>query len=144
MIGTELGRRIAVAAVGIPAAVAVIYAGGWVLGITLAVIAALGAVEFYSLVVRSGARPFIGAGAGAAAGLILLATIRRSEPAAAPALWLFTLLFLLAISVVSIRARGADGRPATSAAATVFGAVYPGATLAYALFLRHLDRKSVV
>ena len=32
----DLAKRVAVAAVGIPAAVALVYAGGWVLGVVLA------------------------------------------------------------------------------------------------------------
>lgn len=138
MARSELTRRVAVAAVGIPLAVAAVWAGGWVLGVVLALFAAAAAVEFYALAVARGARPFIGAGAGAAAALVLLAAMRPEAGTTTGVLWLFALLFLLTLSIAALWARGVEGEPIVAVSTTVFGALFPGATLAYAIFLRHL------
>lgn len=138
MVSRELRRRLTVAFIGMPLAVAAVYAGGWVLGIVLGLVAAVGAVEFYTLATAREARPFIGAGAGAAAGLVLLAAMRPDAPTTAGVLWLFVLLFLLTLSIAALWARGTEGEPIIAVSTTVFGAIYAGATLAYGIFLRHL------
>ncbi len=136
MAGGDLARRVAVAAVGIPAAVAVVYLGGWALGVVLALVAAGAAVELYRLSALQGARPFVLPGAVMAAALVLLAVIHRSPGEAAPALWGLVLVATLALAAAAIWARGVEGLPLEAVAVTVFGALLTGGTLAYALFLR--------
>lgn len=138
MIRGELARRIGVVAVGIPFAVVVVYAGGWVLGVVLAAIAAGAAIELYRLAMRHGTRPFVAAGAVVAALLVLVAAGQPNVSAATPVFWLIVLVSLLAFAVAAIWLRGPAGRPLPSVAITTMGALYPAGTLAYAIFLRHL------
>lgn len=137
-MGAELSRRILVAAVGIPVAILLVWQGGWFLGSAMALVAALGAWEFFDLAAAGGTRPARLPGIAVAAGLPALATIHPSLFGVAP--WAFVALVGLALvalgSVVWIR--GVDGRPMAAAAATLTGAVYSGGTLAFALLLRHL------
>jgi phosphatidate cytidylyltransferase len=138
MAASNLVQRVAVAAVGIPVAVVAIYLGGWVLGVLLAAFAALGALELYRLAAAAGIRALELPGALAAAGFVLIAAARPSLAGAAPALWLLAVVLLLLTLLAAIWTRGVDGRPLGAAAVTVFGALYAGGTLAFALFLRHL------
>jgi phosphatidate cytidylyltransferase len=138
MTAGDLPKRVAVAAVGIPLAVAVVYAGGWVLGIVLALVAAGAALELYRLSALQGARPFAYPGAALAAALVLLAVIHPTPARAAAALWVMVLVATLALAAAAIWARGADGLPLEAVAVTLFGALLTGGTLAYALFLRGL------
>lgn len=136
MAAGDLARRVAVAAVGIPLAVVVIHAGGWALGILLALIAAGAALELYRLSALQGARPFAVPGAVLAAAFVLMATIHPVPGAAAPALWALVLVATLALAAAAIWARGVDGLPLEAVAVTIFGAALTGGTLAYAIFLR--------
>src|SRR5690606_24621843 len=82
---SELGQRVAVAAVGIPVAIAAIVAGGWYLGVLLAAVAAGRAVELFRLADRGGVRPMRALGAALAAGSTLIAAAEPSfEGAAGP------------------------------------------------------------
>lgn len=134
----ELTQRVAVAAIGIPVAVAFIYLGGWVLGALLALIAAGAALELYRLAALRGVRPFGLAGAAAAGILILAATIRPAAPEAAPHLWFLTVAFILVFGAAAIWLRGVEGRPLEVVAVTLLGALFPGGTLVHGLFLRHM------
>ena len=57
-MASELTKRVAVSAVGIPLALLIIYFGGWALTILIAVIAAMGTLEFYRLAQHRGVRAF--------------------------------------------------------------------------------------
>lgn len=131
----ELAKRIAVAAIGIPLAALIIYLGGWYLAALLAVIAALGTLEFYKLARAGGADPFDLAGAAAAALLVLSAA--GSNPAQAAAhVWNATVAILLVFATMAIWLRWPDRRPLSAIATTIAGAVFVGGTLAYAVWLR--------
>ncbi|HSL70534.1 MAG TPA: phosphatidate cytidylyltransferase [Longimicrobiales bacterium] len=134
-MATELAKRVAVAAVGIPFLVAVIYIGGWVFAGVLAVVAALGALEFYGLTARATIEPFRAAGAAAAA-LLVLTAASASPSMAANRTWNTTLALLLVFATLAILLRAPDKRPAGAIAVTVGGALYTGGTLAYAVWLR--------
>jgi phosphatidate cytidylyltransferase len=135
---SEPGKRVAVAVVGIPVAVGAVYAGGLVLGGLLALIAVLAALEFYRMAERKAARPLALLGAGAAGAMVLLAaTFPDLGPGRAGVGWLLA-LYLLAVLTASIWARGVEGEPLLSASVAVFGTLYTGGLLSYALYLRHL------
>lgn len=134
----ELSKRLAVAAVGIPAAVAVIYAGGWVLGVTMGLIAAGAALEFYQLAGRRQIHAFPGAGALLAGGLVLIAAAHRSPDRAAESLWIAIVITVLFLFGAVVWRRGPEGGPLTAVSATVTGALFPGAALGFAVFLRHI------
>lgn len=133
----ELGRRVLVAAVGIPAAVILIYLGGWYLGGLLAVFAGLATWEYYRLARARGARPFMLPGVAFSVGIVLVSTAWRG-PAVGAALWQLVVAFMLALGVMAVLERDVDEAPLATTAVTLTGALLPGGTLAFALFLRHM------
>ncbi len=138
MPGSELGKRLVVAAVGIPVAVLALYAGGWTLGLIIAVIAGLGAAEYYRLAARQEIRAFALPGVLFAATLVLTSTALPDPTTAAPLLWQMSVAFLVLLSGIAIWDRGPDGRPLAAVAVTLTGALVPAATLAFVLFIRHM------
>lgn len=134
-MASELSKRVAVAAVGIPLAVLVLYIGGWVLALVLAAIAAGGAAEVYRLARQRSVRPLTAIGVVAAA-LPVILTVAVADPVAA-ALHLFVATSLLT-AACAIFLRGVGGAPLTATAVTVFGALLTGGTLMYAMLLREL------
>ncbi|HEX7050278.1 MAG TPA: phosphatidate cytidylyltransferase [Longimicrobiales bacterium] len=137
MARSELAQRVAVAGVGIPLAVFLIYLGGWPLAAVLAVIAGGAAAEVYRLAARRGVRAFAPPGIAAAA-LFVLVAAARPEASAAALLWPLMLAFVLGVGAAAVWARGVEGAPLAVVSVTALGAILPGGTLAYALFLRHL------
>jgi phosphatidate cytidylyltransferase len=127
---SELAKRWAVAIVGVPVVILLLYVGGWVLALPLAALAALGTDEVHRIARSGSARPFDGLGQGVAAGLVLVAAWRPSLAGAAP--WALALVaFLVAASLATMVLRRAhDGAPLASAAVTCFAALYVGVPLA--------------
>ena len=135
--GNELGRRWAVAIVGVPVVLGLLYAGGWVLAVPVAILAGLGTMETYRLAEQKGTRPFRWLGAAAAAGLVLLAAAYPSFTAFAP--WALTVVVAVAFfAVLAAIARGADRHPLASVAVTLFGTLYVGFSLAFVPMLHEL------
>lgn len=135
---SELAQRLIVAGIGIPTAILVLYVGGWVLAIVLAAAAAGVAREFLQLAERTGARPFIAAGSVLAAAYLVIAGTAPSDPAAAAwTYWLLTVAATLALFLAVVWLRGTDGGPSAAASATLAGALFAGATLAFLVHLRH-------
>jgi phosphatidate cytidylyltransferase len=134
----ELAKRVAVAGVGIPFAIVVVYLGGWALAALLALVAVGGTLELYRLASQSGVAAFARPGAAAAAAYVLIAAAYPSAHEAAPYFWLLTFALMLAFAAGSIWGRGVEGQPLFAVAITVFGALLAGATLSYAVFLRAL------
>jgi phosphatidate cytidylyltransferase len=135
-MSSELARRVAVAAVGIPVALLVIWTGGTLLAVFLAVIAAGAAMEFYRLAAHRGVRPFAEAGALLAALPVLAAGFHVSTVFAATTSWLIFVAGTLLIFAAAIFRRGPDGGPMAATAVTVTGAMFTGGTLAHAVLLR--------
>lgn len=132
----ELARRILVAAVGIPLAVAVIYAGEWVFGAVLALLALMGTLEYYRLLARTGVRPFVVIG-GVAAPLMLLAVAARpSLDEAALTLWILALACVLGAAAMAVWSRPVGSYPIAAVAGTAFGPLYVAGTLTFAVLLR--------
>jgi phosphatidate cytidylyltransferase len=138
-MASELSRRVAVAAVGIPLALLLIYIGGWPLALLLAAIAAGAAGEFYRIARARGIRPFVLAGAFMAALPVLLAGAVESPVYAALWYWRLFVATSLLVAVLAIFRRGVGGGPLAAVAVTVFGALFTGGTLAYAIFLREMN-----
>jgi phosphatidate cytidylyltransferase len=138
MARSETTQRLMVAAIGIPVAVGAVVLGGWVLAVLLAVLAALGTLEFYRMAATRDVAPLRLLGATLAAAFVALAA---AGPEMGPNAVGFALLivvgFLLA-SVSSIWERGVEGRPLLAVSVTLTGAIYAGALLSFGLFLRHL------
>src|SRR5690606_10199726 len=122
----------------IPLAVAIIYAGGWVLGAVIALLAAGGAAELYRLAAERGTRPFVVAGAVIAAALVLVATA-AGDHASAAGLQLHILFgATLVLLAAAIWLRGVEGGPLGATAITVFGALFVGVAFSYVVLLRAL------
>jgi len=138
MSARELAKRLAVAALGIPLALGLLYLGGWPLVGTLALIAALAVREFYLLARARGIEPFHWVGMGATVALVLLAGTHRSFEAFAPGALalLFGLFFLCASAAIWLR--WPDGKPLSSVPLTMAGVVYAGGGVCFAIFLRYL------
>jgi phosphatidate cytidylyltransferase len=137
-MASETGTRVLVAAVGIPVVVGVIFLGGWALAALLALVAVFAAREFYAMAEKKGARPLRLVGCVIAAAFVALAAL---APGAGPERVGFGTLLTIAVlatSALAIWARGVEGEPLLSISTTVMGAVYTGALLSFALFLRHL------
>jgi len=135
---SETPTRVLVALGGIPIALGAGYLGGWALGALLALVAVLAALEFYRMAREKGALPIAPLGAAAAAlWVVLAARAPEAGPDSAAYPLLLTVLVLAALAA-AIWLRGVEGEPLRSVSTTVFGSVYTGGLLGYALFLRHL------
>lgn len=132
-------RRVSVAAVAIPAALGLVYLGGWPLTVLLSMFGVVGAFEFYRLGERGGLRPLLGAGfIGAAIFPIVTYCVVSGERAVDPG-WIVlgaVMWFIATVSFAAMRRTPAD-RPLSSVAVTVFGAFYAGALPAFLLPIRH-------
>ncbi|HSW30777.1 MAG TPA: phosphatidate cytidylyltransferase [Longimicrobiales bacterium] len=131
----DLGARLAVSGVGIPALLFMLHQGGWVLGAPLALMAALGAGEVYRFAECRGTRPFSWIGMPVAAGLVALAVIRPGFQAFAPwALGGLGLVVMVALTL-ALFSRGPHGSPLSAVAVTLFGVVYAGLPMACMVLL---------
>ena len=134
----ETTTRVLVAAVGIPVAVLAVFAGGWVLAALAGILAVLASLEFYRLAETKGFRPLRVPGMLLAGGFVVLAAL---DPVAGPdgaGFGTLIVLSVLVIAAASIWMLGVDGQPVVTVSVTVFGAIYCGALLSFAVFLRHL------
>ncbi|NIM50338.1 MAG: phosphatidate cytidylyltransferase [Gemmatimonadales bacterium] len=132
-------RRVAVAAVAIPAALGLVYLGGWVLAGLIAVFGIAGAREIYRLAERGGVRPTPIAGYVGAAGLPLVGYAVLPDGLALETRWavLGGTAWLIALVATTTATRPPTARPLAAAAVTGFGAVYAGGLPAFLLLLRH-------
>lgn len=137
MARNETATRMAVAAVGIPIAVAAMYLGGWVLAALLALCAVLAARELFHMAELKRAFPIGWVGMGGAALLIALCAVDPGRGIDTPLPTAGAVVVLLAALTAAIWQNGVAGEPLLSVAVTWMGAAYP-ALLAFALFLRHL------
>jgi phosphatidate cytidylyltransferase len=135
---SELAQRVAVAAIGIPLAVIVIWAGGWWMGIVLALLAAVGASEVCRFLAARGVRAFVPGSAALSAAFVVFAIEHPTFQEASPYQWAATIATILLASVVAIWRRGPNDSPLFATAGTVFGAVFVGGCLAFAVYIRHL------
>ncbi|HEY6807662.1 MAG TPA: phosphatidate cytidylyltransferase [Gemmatimonadales bacterium] len=138
MISKNLVQRVGFAIVAIPLAIAVIYAGGWLLAGVLAALGVLGTREIYDLARRQAIQPLGWAGYLASAALPLGAYWAKGSQVhwAEPAIFIGA-LWLLVILTAAMPSRGPGGRPLTAVAVTVFGSLYASALLAFIIPLRH-------
>jgi phosphatidate cytidylyltransferase len=137
-VPSELTKRVAVAAIGIPLALVVLYVGGWVMAVVLAAIAAAASAELYRLARQRAIEPFVLVGCVLAA-LPVLFTVLAPEPRAAVAWsWVVFLATSLYVATAALFRRGVARAPLAAMSVTVFGALFTGGTLACAMFLRAL------
>jgi phosphatidate cytidylyltransferase len=132
----DLGRRLVVAGVGIPFGVAIFYFGAWPTGLVLSAVAAVGTLELFRMAQVSGWKPFPWLGLPAAAALVLTAIWEGGLLGWSAHVLAVTVLLLLASLGSAVFLRGPAGHPLPSVAVTVFGPLYLGVTLGFALQLR--------
>lgn len=130
--GVDLAKRVGVALVGIPVAIGLGYLGGYWLAAFLALLAALAAWELFSMNAGCGLHCFPRTGSTLALVFVLLAAAGADRFALRA-----TLVTLVLATPVMLRA-SADSKPGLAAALTVFGAIYTGGLIAFALWLRDL------
>jgi len=132
-------RRMAVAAVAIPTAVAVVYVGGWALSGALAVLAGLGVAEAYRLVERSGVQPIRGVGY---VGAVLVPLLVFAAAPDGLGLGYRYIVFggpalLMATMAYAVWNRAPDDKPLAAVSMTVFGVLYTSGLLAFLILVRH-------
>ncbi len=127
----DLRRRLLVAAVGIPASIILVYAGGVFLALGLGFLAAVGFWEYALMMRQTGHRPLLGVGILTAAALPI-AVFHLGFALA----WAVATLLLAAGSAAAILRLPPAERPITNAAVTLFGALYLGAMLSFGIPLR--------
>lgn len=138
-MSANLARRIAVAAIGIPTAVGIVYLGGWALTGTLAVLAMAGTHEVCRMADQSGVRclrplGYLGAMLTPVAGFAVLPEglgVSVLAAALAGAVW------LMAVMAVATARRGPGDRPLAAVAITIFAVAYAAGLPAFLLRLRH-------
>lgn len=135
---SNLAARVLFAVVAIPVVAVVVYVGGVALAVLLALAAGLAAWEFYRLAAAAGARPLMAMGTGLAA-LVPLAEEGYRRGVFHPPVFGLGAAILLILFALAIFARGVTGRPVEAVATTVFGVLYAGGMLGFAIALRYQD-----
>lgn len=130
-MNVELRNRLAVAGVGVPLCVLVVYIGGPVLPLGLGLVAALGYLEYARMMTTAGSRVFSWLGA---LGAFLYPTVVFYGSFWAGALYGGALL--MGFSAVAIGEIPIEERPVMSAALTTFGVLYLGGLLSFGVPLR--------
>ncbi|MDZ7779361.1 MAG: phosphatidate cytidylyltransferase [Gemmatimonadota bacterium] len=126
----ELARRWAVALVGVPVVVAVLYVGSWALALVLGLAAGIGADECYRLARQKGVRAVRRIGILATAAVPVLASVTPSvEAFATAAVALLTVGVLVTLMSVTFENREGEG-PLITVAATLLAPLYIGLPLA--------------
>jgi phosphatidate cytidylyltransferase len=139
-VSSNLGRRIAFAAVAIPAVAGIAWVGGWLFASLLSVVGALGAREIYGLARAQGIEPLARTGMAAAALAPLAAAATRLAPGYLATLLLAgfpVALLAMVVMLVALARRGPASRPLAAVSVTVFGVLYAGVLLSFAMELRH-------
>lgn len=142
-MASNLAQRVGFAVVAIPAALGVIWLGGWPLALLLAAAGILGLRELFGFAARRGLAPMAAPAYAAAAAIPVATWLAHSDATileAITAWWpylaaLWTLAVLSSVLVV----RGADAQPLGSAAVTVLGPLYCAALPSFLIAIRHGD-----
>ncbi len=132
--GGELTKRVLVAVVGIPIALAVAYLGGYWIAGTLAVFAGLGAWEFCRMYRSAGSPASPGAAAMLAPAYVALAAV---DPGPGFIIWGTAVTLAVATALMLLTDPGTP--PGQTVMVTVFAAAYPGVLLSYGVWLRGLE-----
>ena len=137
---SNLARRVAFAAIAIPAVLALAWAGGWYLAALLAVAGALGTQELFAFARAKGIEPLGRLGVASAAAVPLVVRLTQVTGGEAVAMiregYLF-LVWLAGLLIATLARRVPDRRPLASVAVTVFGVLYAAWLPSFALLLRH-------
>lgn len=138
-MSSNLLRRLLVAAIGIPAALGIVYLGGWWLTTLVAFFAVAGTVEVYRLAATGGVQPLTPLGLVAAAAFPVIAFVTSPAGEGADPGWLVLAasVWLIAVMAAATGTRHPTHRPLAAVAVTVFAPLYAGALPAFLVVLRH-------
>jgi phosphatidate cytidylyltransferase len=131
----ELGRRVIVALIGAPAALAIIWVGDAALATLASILSALAAWEFFRLARESGSQPLTHIGVVTAAVLPIVVHAQYLGLIQVPAVAIT--IAVLALIALAIWMRGVDGKPLAAVGTTVLGILYTSGTLSYIYALRY-------
>ena len=134
---SELAKRSLFAIVAAPMALWIVLVGGAPLAALLAIVAAIGAWEFFRIARATGAHPLDDVGI-ALAGVVPLAIHAHylGVFAVSPATVAVAALLIMAAAIWT---RGVAGGPLGAAATTLFGIVYTSAMLGFGYAIRYHD-----
>ena len=130
---SNLARRIAFAAVAIPLAILIVWAGGWPLALLVATIALLGTAEVFDLAHRHEVEALRPLGLGVAVLLPLAWYLSRVNASAADFLANWSAYLVPAFVIVALTM----ARPLGAIAVTLFGVGYAGLLPAFLVLIRH-------
>jgi len=134
---SELAKRIVVALIGAPIAVAIMWYGDAALATLVSVASAVAAWELYRIAVAAGYTPLAPLGIGMAAVLPLVVHAQQLGLIRVP--FTVPVLVMLATVTVALFRRAPSERPLGSAAVTLFGVAYTAGLLSFAYALRTFD-----
>lgn len=137
MMSPSMVRRVAVAAVAIPAALGLVRVGGWALVTALAVLAIVGTLELFRMAAAAGGRPFPLLG-GALAALLPVAVYAVVRGTVTPETLVFIGVgWVLVVMTAAVVRRAPDARPLGAVTTTLFAPVYTGLLPSFVLLYRH-------
>ncbi len=124
-MASSLPRRIAVAAIAIPAAVGMVYLGGWVLVAGLAMLGVVGTGELFRLAEKGGVKSFPAPGYAGAILLPVATYLVLEAGGGLDPVWVVAAatVWVLATMAYALAAVDADGQPVASIAVTIFGPI---------------------
>ena len=134
---SELTRRVLFGVIAAPLGIIIIFYGGAALAALLAVVAALGAWEYFRIARASGLTPLEDIGIPLAGVVPLFVHARYLRLYELPLSGMAVIV--LAILALTIFTRGVDGKPLGAAASTVFGVLYTGGMLSFGYAIRYHD-----
>jgi phosphatidate cytidylyltransferase len=138
-MASNLTKRIAFAAIAIPAALGVVYWGGWALVLVVVIASVLGTRELLGFGVRLGVVPLDRTAMLSAAALpVLVYLALTSLPALVSDGWLLAGLWLVLLLTVALARRAPAQHPLAATALTAFAVLYPAGLASFLLTLRHL------
>lgn len=135
----EMPRRVAVAAVAIPLAVGMVYLGGWVLVVGLALLGVFGTREFFALTARGGVQALALPGYAGAVLFPVTAYLLLQAGGGLDPIWALMggMIWLIATMTYAVGFSSPSGQPALALGATFFGPCYTAGLLAFLLLVRH-------
>lgn len=137
-MASNLTQRVAVAVVAIPAALGVVYVGGWLLVALVAAVAVLGASELLAFARRQGTAPLTRFGLASAAGLPVVVYLAVTGSTVLTEWgWYLAGLWVVGLLTATLVRRSPGQHPFAATAATLLGVIYPAGLASFLIPIRH-------
>lgn len=136
---SNLQRRTAVVGVAVPAALGVVYVGGWALVAGLAVLGVVGTSELYRLAERGAVHPIreIGYPAAVLVPCLVFATARGGLEFDHAYVQFGSVIAMMSVMAFAAWRRGPAEKPLAAVSITVFGVLYASVLPAFLILIRH-------